>query len=98
MAWLGAGFVGLDALFALLYAAVPGCVLHTRPGSLYDAFFFSVEATATVGYASMAPATLYGHLVASLEIDENGNARGDLRLISEVGSPGPAATAPVPAT
>jgi len=38
------------------------------PGSWGDAFFFSVETLATVGYGHMYPATSYGHLVATVEI------------------------------
>ena len=41
---------------------------NTRPGNLADAFFFSIETLATVGYGVMAPANLYGHLVSSAEI------------------------------
>jgi inward rectifier potassium channel len=63
------GLYGLiTALFAALYLARAGCVANARPGSLSDAFFFSIETLATVGYGEMAPATLYGHLVASAEI------------------------------
>jgi inward rectifier potassium channel len=58
----------INTLFALLYVAQPGCVANVRPGDLADAFFFSIETMATVGYGVMAPATLYGHLVASAEI------------------------------
>lgn len=64
--------VGIDlavnAGFATLYWAVPGCLANARPGSFADAFFFSMETLATVGYGVMAPATLYGHAVASAEI------------------------------
>ena len=58
----------ITTLFAVLYLAQPGCVANARPGSLADAFFFSIETLATVGYGEMAPATLYGHLVSSAEI------------------------------
>jgi inward rectifier potassium channel len=58
----------INLLFAMLYLIVPGCVSNVRPGALTDAFFFSLETLATVGYGAMAPATLYGHLVASAEI------------------------------
>jgi inward rectifier potassium channel len=62
-------FYGLiTSLFAALYLARPGCITHARPGSIGDAFFFSIETLATVGYGVMAPANLYGHLVASSEI------------------------------
>jgi inward rectifier potassium channel len=56
------------ALFALLYLASPGCIANARPGSFSDAFFFSIETLATVGYGTMAPATLYGHVVSAIEI------------------------------
>ena len=65
--WILAGFVGLNTIFATMYAVVPGCIQNARPGSLYDAFFFSVETMATVGYGSMAPASTYGHVMASFE-------------------------------
>jgi inward rectifier potassium channel len=41
---------------------------NARPNSFADAFFFSVETVATVGYGEMYPATLYGHVVAAIEI------------------------------
>lgn len=58
----------ITTLFALLYAVQPGSIDHARPGNVADAFFFSIETLATVGYGVMAPATLYGHLVSSAEI------------------------------
>ena len=61
--WLVINFV-----FAVLYAAVPGSVANARPGSFLDTFFFSVETLATVGYGVMAPASLYGHLISTIEI------------------------------
>ena len=60
------GFINL--IFAALYLAQPGCVANARPGSVADAFFFSIETLATVGYGEMAPATAYGHSVAAAEI------------------------------
>lgn len=60
--------LSLNFFFALLYLAQPGSLVNARPGSLTDAFFFSVETLATVGYGVMAPATLYGHIVATTEI------------------------------
>jgi inward rectifier potassium channel len=58
----------INTVFALLYVLSPGDVANARPGSLSDAFFFSIETLATVGYGVMAPATLYGHIVSSAEI------------------------------
>jgi len=58
----------INAIFALAYLAVPGCVANARPHAFTDAFFFSLETIATVGYGEFYPATLYGHIVASCEI------------------------------
>jgi inward rectifier potassium channel len=58
----------LNLGFALLYVLSPGAISTARPGSFSDAFFFSVETLATVGYGVMAPATLYGHVVSAAEV------------------------------
>ena len=61
-------FLATNLLFAAVYWAVPGSIANARAGAFSDAFFFSIETLATVGYGVMTPATLYGHLVASTEI------------------------------
>ena len=61
-------YLAINFLFALLYFAVPGSVVNLPPGSLTDAFFFSIETLATVGYGNMAPITLYAHTVSAIEI------------------------------
>ena len=66
-AFLAAEFL-LNLAFALLYLARPGTIANARPGSLTDAFFFSIETLATVGYGEMYPADLYGHVVSAAEI------------------------------
>jgi inward rectifier potassium channel len=63
-----AAFLAANLLFAVLYWAVPGSVANVRPGAFGDAFFFSVETLATVGYGVMTPASVYGHSVATAEI------------------------------
>ena len=60
--------LGINTAFALLYLASPGCIANARAGSFSDAFFFSIETLATVGYGTMAPATFYGHVVSAIEI------------------------------
>jgi inward rectifier potassium channel len=58
----------VNLLFATLYFVGDQAVANARPGSFVDCFFFSVETLATVGYGVMSPATLYGHIVATVEI------------------------------
>jgi inward rectifier potassium channel len=61
-------YLGLNIVFAVLFALQPGSVAMPHPGSLLDDFFFSLETMSTVGYGEMYPATLYAHGVVSLEI------------------------------
>jgi inward rectifier potassium channel len=61
------GWMGINLVFAVLYAAAPGCVSGARPGDLEDAFYFSVQTLATIGYGAMAPASRYGHAVVVVE-------------------------------
>ena len=61
-------YLGANLLFAALYWVAPGSVANLRPGDYVDAFFFSIETLATVGYGVMTPTSLYGHVVASSEI------------------------------
>jgi len=58
----------VNLIFASAYYIVPGTIISARPGSFVDAFFFSIETLATVGYGVMSPATVYGHIIASTEI------------------------------
>jgi inward rectifier potassium channel len=61
-------YLSVNVIFATLYWLVPGSVGNARPNSFADVFFFSIETVATVGYGEMFPATLYGHVVAAIEI------------------------------
>ena len=54
--------------FALLYLGRPGAVANARPGSISDAYFFSLETSSTVGYGEMYPASAYGRVVSGTEI------------------------------
>jgi inward rectifier potassium channel len=67
-ATLAGFFLSFDLLFGLLYHLAPGCIANLNPPGFAGAFFFSVETFATVGYGDMHPQTLYGHLVAMVEI------------------------------
>lgn len=65
---IAALFVVLNSGFAVLYLLQPGSIANAAPDGFWGAFFFSVETLATVGYGDMHPATLYAHLLATLEI------------------------------
>ena len=45
----------LNLLFAGLYLLQAGTIEHSRPGSFADAFFFSIQTMATIGYGVLTP-------------------------------------------
>lgn len=59
-------YVSLNALFALIYLAAGG-IEGARPGSFADAFFFSVQTMATIGYGVMHPTTPLANVLVTLE-------------------------------
>ena len=61
-------FIVVNLAFAGVYWLADGSVDHARPGSFFDLLFFSIETFATVGYGEMAPATMAGHVISSVEI------------------------------
>jgi inward rectifier potassium channel len=56
----------INLVFAALYLLDPHAIAEMS--SFFDAFFFSVETLATVGYGHMYPESFYGHLITMLEI------------------------------
>jgi inward rectifier potassium channel len=71
--WIG--FIGivsvayllLNTMFALAYLAGGDCLENARPGSFADAFFFSVQTLASIGYGAIHPKTFYANSVVTLE-------------------------------
>jgi inward rectifier potassium channel len=67
-ALIGAVYVVFNLGFAALYRLQAGSIANTRSDSLADAFFFSVQTMATIGYGDMHPATLYANLLVTVEV------------------------------
>jgi inward rectifier potassium channel len=61
-------YLGINLIFSLGYHLRPGCIAGNESNSWADSFFFSVETLATVGYGHMYPETLFGHVIATIEI------------------------------
>src|SRR5207302_9222605 len=67
-AFVAAVYIVLNLVFATLFMLGGNSIFGIRPGSFLDSFFFSVQTLATVGYGHWYPQTLYGHIVATVEI------------------------------
>jgi len=61
-------YIVINLVFAEFYTLGGNCIAGMTPGSYLEAFFFSVQTLATVGYGHWYPQTLYGHLVTTVEI------------------------------
>jgi len=60
-------YCGTNALFGFLFWLGGDDIANARPGSFADAFWFSVQTYATIGYGGMSPATSYAHVLVTLE-------------------------------
>ena len=56
-----------NVAFAGLYLLGGDCIVGAEPGSFADAFFFSVQSIATIGYGGLMPSTTYAHLLVTVE-------------------------------
>jgi len=56
-----------NSLFALAYLAGGDCIANARPGSFQDAFYFSVQTMATIGYGAMYPRTDYANIIVAIQ-------------------------------
>lgn len=59
-------YLGVNVVFAGLYLLQPGAIAGAQPG-FSDAFFFSIQTIATIGYGQMSPGTFYCNLLVTLE-------------------------------
>jgi inward rectifier potassium channel len=61
-------YLAVNFLFGALYTLQPGSVSNLPSRAFGSAFFFSAETFATVSYGVVVPQTLYGHILATIEI------------------------------
>lgn len=59
-------WLGINAVFAVLYVAVGG-VAGTRARSFWDAFCFSVQTMGTIGYGAMYPTSVTANVIMIAE-------------------------------
>ena len=64
--WVGL-YLGVNALFGLLFWLQTDGIGGARRGSFADAFFFSVQTLGTIGYGQLWPRSLYVHLLVTTE-------------------------------
>ncbi|MEB3358908.1 MAG: ion channel [Synechococcales bacterium] len=60
-------YLVMNALFAIAYLIGGDNIANARPGSFADAFFFSVQTMASIGYGAMYPQTTYANVVVAIE-------------------------------
>lgn len=56
----------INAVFAIGYLVIGG-IEGAREGSFSDAYFFSVQTLATIGYGKLVPVTLPAHILVTIE-------------------------------
>ncbi|NEQ38747.1 MAG: ATP-sensitive inward rectifier potassium channel 10 [Okeania sp. SIO3I5] len=58
----------INTLFALLYLGSGNGIYNAKPGSFIDAFSFSVQTMATIGYGAMYPTNVYTNILVAIEV------------------------------
>ena len=56
-----------NLVFAGLYLLQPGAIAGVGPLDFADAFFFSVQTMATIGYGHLVPQTVYANILVTIE-------------------------------
>ena len=60
-------YFATNSLFAAAYLLQPGDIENAHTGSFADAFFFSLQTMATIGYGKLAPRTAYANELVAIE-------------------------------
>ncbi|MEM1171447.1 MAG: ion channel [Cyanobacteria bacterium P01_H01_bin.35] len=58
----------INTLFAFLYLGSNGGIANAKPDSFIDAFSFSIQTMATIGYGAMYPTNIYTHTLVAIEV------------------------------
>jgi inward rectifier potassium channel len=61
------GYLAVNLIFAMIYWVGGDCIANARPGSFQDAFFFSVQTLASIGYGAIYPKTFYANTIVTIE-------------------------------
>ncbi|OKH21270.1 ion channel [Chroogloeocystis siderophila] len=61
------GYIASNTFFALAYLLGGNGIANARPGNFFDAFFFSIQTMASIGYGAMYPQTLYANILVTIE-------------------------------
>lgn len=61
-------YISNNTLFAFAYLLDKNGIANARPGVFIDAFSFSVQTMATIGYGAMYPRSLYTHILVTIEV------------------------------
>lgn len=60
-------FFAINCAFALLYLVDPDGIKNARPGNFWDAFQFSVQTIASIGYGNFSPRSSYVNTIVIIE-------------------------------
>lgn len=60
-------YFAINAGFACLYLLDPGAIAGVKTPNFFDAFFFSVQTFASIGYGVLNPQSLYANVVVAIE-------------------------------
>lgn len=66
-AFIGTAYLALNVIFASLYLLDPAAINAAHPDSFADAFFFSVQTMATIGYGVLNPGSDWGNTLVVIE-------------------------------
>ncbi|MGD2182959.1 ion channel [Lusitaniella coriacea] len=65
---LGVTYLAINTLFAFAYLLGESGIENAHPNSFADAFFFSIQTFATIGYGAMYPRTAYINILVVVEV------------------------------